>query len=100
MSVGRPLTPEEAGAYSVEVIPPAVFDAINEMIAEKITRGSVTLRCSDVYSRLREKGIVPATVSMVTVFDSYGRNGWKVYHDIPGYDETYEAYWRLTANNQ
>lgn len=98
MSVGRPMTPEEAGAYSVEVIPSIVFDTINEMIAEKMTRGNVTLMISDVRNRLRSKGVALENLSLVTVFDGYKRNGWTVYYDAPGYNETYEAYWRLSSS--
>ncbi len=98
MSVGRPMTPEEAGAYSVEAIPSIVFDTINEMIAEKMTRGNVTLMISDVRNRLRGKGVALENLSLATVFDGYKRNGWKVYYDAPGYNETYEAYWRLSSS--
>lgn len=95
MSIGRPITPEETITYPAEVIPSIVFDTINEMIVEKIVRGSVHLKLSEVRNRLLGKNVAE-NLSFVTVFDSYKQSGWDVYYDAPGYHNgTYETYWRL-----
>lgn len=99
-------------------IPKEIFDAFNELIAEKIRGGSATLFLKEVYKRCEDKfmeaGFDPRPEAdrkkkitkgelrdliadaiynhdWLNVAPSYREQGWTVTYDRPGFNETFQA---------
>lgn len=90
-----PIKPSEVGERKVTEIPPAVFEAFNELIAVKFTAGNAVVKQDDVVARIQAK----TTESEQTIFErgwlnieeAYEAAGWVVLYDKPGYNESYPA---------
>jgi len=98
----KPFTPDEAlenkKAYG---IPKEVIEAVNELLTENYSSGSITLGQNTVMERVLSK-MPGATRSLVfarkwldfePIFEDFG---WDVDYDKPGYCETYEATFTFT----
>jgi hypothetical protein len=91
---GRPIKPAEVAAFKSASIPPEVFDAFNELIAESWTGSRAVVMQSQAVKRVQSK-LEVSTVQLfergwMDVEDSYRAVGWRVEYDKPGYCETYE----------
>ncbi len=95
-----PIRPEQVSAKSSELIPEAVFDCFNDLIAMNFCDGSAVVRQKDVVARmvrhgkLRRKDIFDK--GWLNVEAAYRQAGWKVEYDRPGYNEDYEAFFRFS----
>jgi hypothetical protein len=95
------MTPKEIVELKMSRIPPKVFEAFNEAIADKLSEGYATVKQDDVVSRILSK---IDNVTRDQIFDNhwldvepfYRKKGWKVSYDKPGYNESYGAYWEFS----
>ena len=74
--------------------PDAVFDAFNELIAQKFSGGSATIKQDDVVALMVQKGLDRQEIfdkGWLDVERVYRSQGWKVQYDKPGYNESYAA---------
>lgn len=98
---GKPIRPSEVSKLKQKAVPPEVFDAFNEMIAENWDGSSANFTQKDVVAKI--VAMVPKVggerVSVSTIYDRhwldveghYRKAGWVVDYDKPGYNEIYEA---------
>jgi hypothetical protein len=100
-----PISPLEALAASEKAVPEQVFEAFNELLAEKLSRGrnrvSATFTESAVVARIVAKGISRSELyerNWLEVKSHYGKKGWTVDRDRPGFNESYEATFSFTAD--
>ena len=96
--MSRAFTPKEAMELKITMIPEYVFDAFNEIIAKNLTLGHRAIfKQKDVVSLIVEKsngdidreGVFSR--NMLDVTSHYRKAGWKIDHDRPGYNESYDA---------
>ncbi len=91
----KPITPSEVNKKKVELLPDAVLEAFNELIAENWDGVSSTVLQKTVVERIVSKGYSSDQVfdnHWLDVEDVYRGAGWKVEYDKPGYCESYDAY--------
>lgn len=99
MSV-KPITPSDIPSVKKNIIPDAVFEVFNELIAKNYSNGSARVTQAEVINELARKGISNSqiyTEKYLDIEDIYRENGWKVEYDKPGYNESYGAYFIFTA---
>jgi hypothetical protein len=94
--MSKPITPDEVAALQLKTIPGGVFDAFNELIAQRSTGGnSIMIKQNEVIALICAK----TGASRQEVFDkgwlnvepAYRDAGWSVEYDKPAYNESYEA---------
>jgi hypothetical protein len=90
-----PIKPEEVARLKENIFPNEVFEAFNELIAEKYSNGIATVMLKDVVSQMVAKGLDKKDIfgrGWIHVEEVYRLAGWKVKLDQPGYNESYESY--------
>lgn len=106
--MAKPITPAEIGAYKATVIPEAVIEAFNELIAARFTNGEATVKSSEVellaVRKLKKAGNRHAKAQTLydngwmNVEEMYREAGWRVKYDRPGYNESYAATYVFTPH--
>lgn len=99
MSV-KPITPAEIPSFKKGIIPDAVFEVFNELIAKNYSNGSARVTQSDVVNKLATRGISGSQIyaeKYLDIEEIYEQNGWDVEYDKPGYNESYGAFYVFTA---
>jgi hypothetical protein len=83
-----------------------VFDAVNELLAQSEPNfcGTRTLKQKDVVALAKFKlsgGEVPVDFNFkwLNFETAYRSKGWKVDYDKPAYNESYDAFFQFTPNN-
>lgn len=97
------IKPKEIALAKSRYFPDFVLQAFNELIAEKFTNGSATVKQCDVIARM-VKLAASEEVSRNTIFangwlnveEIYREAGWKVVYDKPGYNESYDANFKFS----
>ena len=93
------ITPDEVIAQKERDFPPEVINAFNKLIAKHWHGGesvfTLAVARSAVAFALQQAGI-PFEVCYLDVEDIYRKKGWKVVYDKPGYNESYEPFFRFT----
>jgi len=92
----KPFTPKQAEDKKIEVIPPQVIEAFEELIVENLRGGTATIKQDDVVNRIHEKMTGVKTQEMfdkgwLDVEDLFRKAGWEVEYDKPGFNESYPA---------
>lgn len=80
--------------------PDFVIQAFNECIMEARIKNSKNVMQDDVVKRIEKLG----NVSRNSIFENhwldverhYRKAGWTVYHDQPGFNESYKAYYTFS----
>lgn len=103
----KPITPRQAKAGRMNIIPDEVLDAFNELITENMNRDQSTFKQKDVLTRIRSKlndtfgnqytDQVICNSGWLNIEDLYRAAGWKVGYDRPGYNETGDATFNFTT---
>lgn len=92
---GKPLAPGDLGEAVSAIIPPAVFDAFNELIVANWNGGQATVYQEDAVKKIEDKMSVSRTEvfakGWLNVEPAYRAQGWKVEYDKPAYNESYRA---------
>lgn len=97
-----PISPNEVAATKSQVIPEVVFEAFNELIAEKFTAGLANVKQKDVIARILAKDTTIEksqifALGMLNVEEVYREKGWDVEYDKPAYNESYDANFTFRA---
>ena|SRR3989344_552940 len=95
----RPITPGEIAKTKRVSIPDEVFEAFNELIVEHFSGNSATIRQADVVALIEKKGLDCKDIfkkGWLNVEGVYGKAGWSVTYDKPGYNEIYPATFTFT----
>lgn len=109
--MSRPFSPEEALSAKIEKVPAFVIDAVNHLLAQRFNGQGCLLRQGEVIQQARELAIqhhrmLDEEVSRDIFFREhwldfepiYRQRGWRVQYDKPGWDETYEPFWKFERN--
>ncbi len=96
----KPITPDEAKSRKVDTIPDAALEAFNELITQKLSGGVATFTQREVVALMESKGLDRDTIyaqGCLNIEALYRVAGWEVYFDKPGYNESYEAYFKFVC---
>ena len=99
MSV-KPITPSDIPNAKKNIIPDAVFEVVNELIAKNYSGRSARVTQADIVNKLAGRGISNSQIyaeKYLDIEEIYEQNGWDVEYDKPGYNESYGAYFVFTA---
>jgi hypothetical protein len=96
----KPISPDEV----VKTLPDEVIISFNELISEKLVRGTAQFTQKEAVARI----LANMNTTRQEIFDKgwldiedvYGAQGWKVVYDSPAYDENYEAYFTFRKKNK
>lgn len=101
----KPLRPEDITEAKRAAVPDEVIEAFNELIAEDWSGTCATVSQDEVVERILSK-LAEAGLDLtrdelfdkgwLDVEDIYRDDGWDVYYDKPGYNETYPATFRFS----
>lgn len=96
----KPISPKEIMENLDEIIPNAVIQAVNELLKEKYRGSEVTIKQKDIVSRavsIDNKLAGKIIENKYLDFESlYEKSGWKVSYDKPGYNESYDAFFKFS----
>lgn len=90
-----PITPDEVVAKKIEVIPEAVFDVVNELLAAAWDGGKAVLGQDKILDALAARDIGREEAFRGHYLDiepAYRDAGWNVVYDKPDPGETREAF--------
>lgn len=94
-----PMRPEDADRRKAAAIPEKVFEIFNQLIAREWSGSSATVGQSEVVSLLVAAGFNRNQIfaeHMLDVEGAYRAQGWDVYYDKPGYNESYEPTFKFS----
>ena len=99
----KALSPKEAESLREQgfSIPPEVLEAVNDLIVTKPSN-YFTLKISTVKEAIANKMGIPQAEIEAHWLDFepvYRAAGWKVYYDRPGYNESYEGFYKFDKAN-
>ena len=97
----KPITPEQALNIKEASIPDEVYEAFNELLAEGIsTAGYCTIYQNEAIKRIQSKieceRAEVFSKGWLDVEKQYIKAGWEVEYDKPGYNESYDAYFKFS----
>lgn len=95
----KPITPKEVVSLKKSLIPDAVIESFNELIAENYSAEESSFKLKSVVARMVKKGLKLKDIhdnGWLDVEDIYEKAGWKVDYDQPGYNESYDAYFSFS----
>lgn len=90
----RPITPDEIEHVRKAILPDAVFESFNELIAQNWDGNSATIKQKDVVALMAAKGLDRLEIydkHWLDIEGIYRLMGWKVTYDKPGFTESYDA---------
>ncbi len=95
---GVPISPSEIPAKKATVIPPFVFDAVNQLLIERSDGPStIVLLQKDIVTLINET--IPPGVDFnmkwLDFEDAYREKGWIVSYDKPAYCENYDPFFEF-----
>lgn len=94
--MSKPITPDEVLSKKKVIIPPEVFDAFNELIAENWDGIDATVLLKEVSDLIVSKlKLTDDTIiykkKYLDIEELYREAGWDVKYDQPAYNETFKA---------
>lgn len=95
----RPITPEEITEMQLDAMPDTVLEIVNRLITEKIRQGNAVIYQKDIVRELVGCGFKSEEIfarGWLNFEDIYRASGWKVEYDKPGWNETYDAYFKFS----
>lgn len=101
MSNVLPIRPEDIAKEKESAFPDAVLASFNQLITEKFSGGSATIKQEDVVKLMVSKGLDHREIfdrGWLNVEGVYRASGWKVEYDKPGYNEDYPATFTFTRS--
>lgn len=95
----KPISPNEIAATKIRIFPDRVIEIWNEIIALKYSRGYATIFQHEIVNKLAIGMDIDRNVIFLNGYldieDIYQAHGWSVEYDKPGYDETYEPFFKF-----
>lgn len=93
----NPLTPDEVAVSKRTHLPDFVIDAFNELLIESFHNGAARILQKDAVARIKAKHPeLEFNMKWLDVERTFEAYGWKVVYDKPGWDESYDAFFRFT----
>lgn len=90
----RPINPEEIAELKLQLIPDAVIEVVNALLAKKAGQGSrIVLTQTEIVRDLVKRGFSKNELFEQHYMDFepiYRNAGWDVVYDGPAYNESYE----------
>lgn len=93
----KPVTPEEAKNRTD--FPDEVIAAFNELIKRNYSGGTSRVTLKEACNLIESKGISIREINKnnwLDIKELYRAAGWKVEHEYPSYDESFESYYVFT----
>lgn len=102
--MGKPVTPYEALQLKTSLIPPHVFDVVNNVVARALTSDgrSAFFNMNDVKKAFVDAGIdwnEAIKGGYLEFAGAYREQGWVVNVDHPGYNESYPTSWTFRSQS-
>jgi hypothetical protein len=98
--MAKPISPDEV----VKTLPDEVIISFNELISEKLVRGTAQFTQKEAIARILTKMDTTRqeifNKGWLDIEDVYNAVGWKVAYDSPAYDESYEAHFTFRKKNK
>jgi len=102
----QPITPQEAARKRLDSFEPEMITAVNNLIIKNLdsSRRSASFKQEDVIKEyFKVKGVEETEKLRHSLFDRhqldfepiFRKAGWSVMFDKPGYNESYEAYFKF-----
>lgn len=99
------ITPQEILDNLDKIIPQVVFDAVNELLAEKYRGSQISIKQKEIITRIQR---LDKKLTDKVIFDNkymdfekvYRESGWVVGYDKPAYSESYDAYFTFKAKGK
>lgn len=96
----KPISPDEVSALKQKMLPGGVISAINMVITKHFDGRSAKFGQNEIIAEISmAMGTDRQTIFSQKWLDFepiYEAEGWKVYYDKPGYNESYEPTFTLT----
>lgn len=93
--MSKPITPDQITPRKQDLIPDAVIDVFNDLIAKHWNGNRSVVKQKDVVALLvANHNMTREDIynnHYLDVEDIFRRAGWHVEYDKPGYNETYDA---------
>lgn len=101
MSV-KPITPHEIQDIKNLEIPDSIIESVNELIVKYWNGSSASFKQPELLERVLEKDktLTSQKIFSEHLFDFeplFRNQGWVVEYDKPGYNESYEAYFKFSG---
>ena len=95
MRRGVPISPDEIPSAKAVVIPPEVFDVVNELLAVKYVGGGAVIKQREIVEAIETK-LGTCDIQWLNFEEVYRQAGWRVKYDKPGYcDNPYDAFFEF-----
>jgi len=99
----RPIKPNEIEGEKERTFPDAVLQSFNELITQKFSNGSATIKQDDIVALMVQKGLNKDEIfekGWLDVEGVYRTAGWKVSYDKPGFNESYPATFEFSRSKK
>lgn len=101
----KPINPSEAKAAALKAIPDEVIQAVNELIVENFSTGTITITQSEIKQRAKRHMYPNLDDPQTGIFESrwldfediFRQSGWRVEYDRPAYYENYQPLFRFST---
>ena len=101
----KPINPSEAKAAALKAIPDEVIQAVNELIVENYSTGTIVIKEYEIKQRTKSLMYPGLGDPQSGNFESrwldfediFRQNGWKVEYDRPAYYENYQPLFRFST---
>ena len=92
----KPLSPAKASKEKENLFPDKVIEVINRFIAQRYNGNTFTITNKELREEfVKIKGFQSWWLDFEPI---YRKEGWDIYYDAPGYNESwYEPFYRFTA---
>jgi hypothetical protein len=95
----KPIKPSEVVSRKMETLPPEVITVFNNLIAKNWNGSEAVVKQTDAADAIASA----LGIERQVVFDNhyldvehiYQKEGWRVIYDKPGYNESYEAFFKF-----
>lgn len=99
--LGVPITPDQAKKEKSDLVPEYVIEAVNNLIIKNLSPSSFIIRQNDLISEILK---IKPNITKKYLYENnfldiepiFGKYGWDVKYDKPGYSESYEAFFKFT----
>lgn len=98
MTVTKPVSPDQIEDVKEKNFPDQVIESFNELLIKNFSGGSATIKQEDVVNLMITKGLNKEEIfenNWLDIERIYRSQGWIVEYDKPGFNESYEAFFKF-----
>lgn len=96
----KPISPKEIMGDLEEIIPPAIIQAVNNLLKKKYRGSTVSIKQEEI---VKEAIRIDSSLTSAKIYDNkwmdfepiFRKSGWIVSYDKPGWDENYDAFFQF-----